>query len=423
MPSGRSWSDLGTDRVGVWGLGVEGRAAVARLRAMGIEPVVAADDSGLASLAGCEVVIKSPGISRYRPEVAELERSGIDVVGGLGLWLNDADPARVVCVTGTKGKSTVVSLVAHLAMRLGLDVIAGGNLGVPPFDPSITGEHDLWVIETSSYQACDLEVSPEVTAVTSLSPDHLVWHRTEDNYVRDKLALCRRPGARVTVASADDPGLRAIGDALAPSVRWVSATTYDPRWAEPLGLRGAHNVVNAAIARAVLEETGFVDADDDRFEHAALGFEPLPGRLETVAVVDGVEFVDDGLSTNVLPTIAALDAFAGRRVALVVGGEDRGIDLAPLAERIAASTGPLLVLTVYSSGPRLAAAVRTALGGDDRAEVQECTDLADAVRRGFEWARPDGVVLLSPAAASFDAFDDHRHRSRVFRDLVAGLVA
>ena len=213
-----SWSELRGHRVGLWGLGTEGRASLRKLRALGVEPVIV-DDSpspdpetilatatgGADALARCEVVVKSPGISRHRPEVAALEADGVAVVGGLGLWLEEVDRSRVVCVTGTKGKSTTTSIMAHLATGLGLATFAGGNLGLPPYDPDAPTDADLYVIETSSYQATDVASSPPIVAVTSLHPDHLDWHGDESTYIADKLSLCTQPGARLTVADATSP--------------------------------------------------------------------------------------------------------------------------------------------------------------------------------------------------------------------------
>jgi UDP-N-acetylmuramoylalanine--D-glutamate ligase len=158
---------------------------------------------------------------------------------------------------------------------------------------------------------------------------------------------------------------------------------------------------------------------------AADGFTPLPSRLTTVGTVDGVAFVDDSLSTNVLPTLAALDAFPGRRVALIVGGQDRGIDYAPLAAGVRARTAPTRVLTLPDSGPRISAAFASAAATGATsagttaettgfAGTTDCPDLDAAVAAAFVWARPDGVVLLSPAAPSFGRFRDYRDRGDQF---------
>jgi UDP-N-acetylmuramoylalanine--D-glutamate ligase len=425
------WSDLDGVQAGVWGLGVEGHANLRRLATLGTEPVLVDDhppaegpdgrpvlatgDGGLAALTACDVVIKTPGISRYRPEVAVLQAHGIPVVGGLGLWLAGADRDRVVCITGTKGKSSTTAVAGHLLTRWGYRCLVGGNIGQPPWDPAHDdGDYDYWVIETSSYQATDLACSPPVVAVTSLHPDHLDWHGDVETYYRDKLSACSQPGADLTIANGDSGPLRERAGLLGPRVEWVRAGD-DPgaTWMAPLGLLGAHNRRNALIARACLRALGVPQAaDETALAAAAAGFAPLASRLEVIGEVGGVLFVDDSLSTNVLPTLAAMDAFPGRRVALIAGGHDRGIDYGPLAEGLATRDAPTLVLAVPDSGPRIQAVIEAASPG--QVEVTACDDLAAAVERGYRWARPDGVVLLSPAAPSFGRFRDYRDRGEAF---------
>src|SRR5215470_9422754 len=187
-----SWSALRGARAGVWGLGVEGRTSLRKLATLAAQPVLVDDrpsgpepggrqvlataDGGLEALAACDVVIKSPGISRYRPEVAELAGRGVPVTGGLGLWLAEADLSQVACITGTKGKSSTTAIAGHLLRGWGYPCVVGGNIGQPPWDPSLAAGARYWVIETSSYHATDLAWSAAVVAVTSLHPDHLDWH-------------------------------------------------------------------------------------------------------------------------------------------------------------------------------------------------------------------------------------------------------
>ncbi len=432
-----SWSDLPGRRVGIYGLGREGEAGLRACRARGIEPVLVDDvarpggldgrpvltgsEGGLAALAGCDVVIKSPGISRYGPAVQGLLEAGVAVVGGLGLWLEEADRSRVVCITGTKGKSTTSAIAGHLLAGLGHRVLLGGNIGVPPFDPLVAGEYDYWVIEVSSYQATDLTSAPPVVGVTSLNPDHLPWHSDDvETYYRDKLSLCRRPGARWTVANGDSELIRERRDQLGPQVEWVHAA--EAAWTAPLGLLGVHNRRNALIAAALLRRLGVPGADDESaLAAAAAGFAGLESRLQVIGTVGGVSFVDDGLSTNVLGTLAAVEAFADRRVALILGGQDRGIDYTALAEGLRARSTGLLALTVPDNGPRINQ-VLTATGAGPAVTVEASADVEDAVARGYEWAGPDGVVLLSPAAPSFGRFRDYRHRGQVFAAAMAKLA-
>ena len=431
-----SWSDLRGTRAGVWGLGVEGAANLRKLSELGVDPVLVDDrpagpgpggrpvlataEGGLDALAACDVVVKTPGISRYRPEVAELEGRGIPVAGGLGLWLAEADRSRVACITGTKGKSSTTAIAGHLLRRWGYPSVIGGNIGQPPWDPAVPdADARCWIIETSSYQATDLAFSPAVVAVTSLHPDHLTWHGDVETYYADKLSACSQPGADLTIANGDSDLLRERAALLGPRVEWVGADDEPgSTWMAPLGLLGAHSRRNALIARAVLRALGVPEADDEEaLARAAAGFVQLASRLQVIGEVGGVTFVDDSLSTNVLPTLAALDAFPGRRVALIAGGHDRGIDYAPLATGLAARDWPTLVLTIPDTGPRILAAIEAAEPA--KVDVVACDSLATAVERGFGWALPDGVVLLSPAAPSFGAFRNYADRGEAFARAMA----
>jgi len=445
------WTDLrraGRDgaRVGLWGLGLEGNAALRKLRAMDVEPILVDDapgadgvlktaDGGLDALLRCEIVIKTPGISPYGPVADRLRGAGVTLVGGLGLWANEADLTRTVYVTGTKGKSTTSAILGHLLRGLGRSVLVGGNFGAAPYDPEQAGGYDYWVIEVSSYTATDLAVTPPVTAVTALHPDHLPWHGGVERYYRDKLSATAQPGADLTIANGDSTLLRERTGLLGPRVAWVSESDEPgATWMDHLGLPGRHNRRNALIARAVLRglATAAGDGDlvraagdDGQLAAAASGFTPLPSRLTPVGTVDGVAFIDDSLSTNVLPTLAALDSFPGRRVALIVGGQDRGIDYLPLAEGVKLRGEPTIVATLPDSGARISAAFAAAAAPADGglAAVVDCQDLDEAVARAFAWARPDGVVLLSPAAPSFGRFRDYRDRAEHFTQAMRGCAA
>jgi UDP-N-acetylmuramoylalanine--D-glutamate ligase len=153
-------------------------------------------------------------------------------------------------------------------------------------------------------------------------------------------------------------------------------------------------------------------SDEPRLEAVAAGFDALPSRFRSLGHVGAVEFVDDGLSTNVLPAQAALAAFADRPVALLVGGHDRGVDYTPLAETVAAREWPTLVVTMPDNGPRIGDAVRAV--GADGVEVVDAYDLEAAVAVAFGWSTAGGVILLSPAAPSFGRFGDYRERSAAF---------
>jgi UDP-N-acetylmuramoylalanine--D-glutamate ligase len=425
MQHSLTWSELAGRRVGLYGLGVEGQANLRACQARGISPilvddraqpgVLATSEGGLEALAGCEVVIVSPGISLYSATITTLRDRGVQIVGGLGLWLAGADLDKVICITGTKGKSTTAALTAHLLNEWGYRCLVGGNIGTAPWDPECGDDYDFWVVEVSSYQATSAPVAPPVVVVTSLNPDHLPWHGDVETYYRDKLSLCTRPGARVTVANADSAELVQHAALLGPTVRWVSSgAVADEPWVASVPLLGQHNQRNAVLAATALREAGIAEASDaDALARAAATFQPLAHRLTLIDTIDGVRFIDDGLATNVLPTIAALESLPGERVALIVGGHDRGIDYRPLGAYLRDADAEVLVLTTPAVGARMAAEVAESLPGT-RSAVQECADLDEAVAAGFTWARPGGIVLLSPAAPSFGVYRDYKDRSDAF---------
>ncbi|MEJ7764974.1 MAG: Mur ligase family protein, partial [Acidimicrobiales bacterium] len=322
-----------------------------------------------------------------------------------------------VCITGTKGKSTTTAIAAHLLTRLGVPTLAGGNLGTPPYDPEVGDAYDAWVIEVSSYQATDVASSPPGTAVTSRHPEHRRGHdHRPETYFADKLSMCRQPGADLTIADGDSDLLRAREDQLGLEVQWVHADdSPEEHWMDRLRLLGAHNRRNALIARDCIDALALTDhLDDETLDAVAGGLPPMEGRLTAVGWVGGVAFVDDSLSTNVLPTLAAVDAFSGRRIVLLLGGADRGIDYAPLAEGLAGRPWPTLVLvTASESAPAMVEALEAVSLGP-HVEVRTADDVAAAAQSGWSWARPEGVVLLSPAAPSFDRYSDYRAKGHAF---------
>ena len=363
------FADLTGRRVGIFGYGVEGRATQRRLRGVTDHVVIVDDDprggdvlasaeGGLDALMTCEVVLKSPGIARRRLDVLALEAAGVCVTSALNLWLRDVDRSRVIAVTGTKGKSTTTALIAFTLRALGEDAHELGNFGTPPYDPDLDLSEGWLVLEVSSYQAVDLEVAPALVVVTSLGSDHLDWHGSLAQYHEDKLTLTRAAGEHVTLLSDDPDVLRAeplMGGDLRPvGPDRTGLATY-------LGLLGAHNDHNVGLALAAAEvATGqsAVRVREALREHGA-DFVPLRGRLTLLGAREGVRYVDDGLATGPLPTIAALEVFADDDVALIAGGFDRGVDYSPLAVALAARDHATTLVVFGPAGESIAAACAT----------------------------------------------------------------
>lgn len=450
-------ASLSGRRVGVWGAGVEGQAVALALRGLDPAPsgIVVVDDAltperaavwargpagdlpvltgtaGAKALTACEVVVKSPGISRHLPRVAELRSSGVLLTGGTALWFAGHQGRGVVGVTGSKGKSTTTVLLAHLLAALGAQVRLGGNLGDPLIglaDPS--GPDDWVVAEISSFQASEVRHSPDVGVLTALFPDHLDWHGSAESYYDDKLNLFRH-GVGTVALNAADPLVRALAGGLEQAVWFAGTSGVRPapggvRLAsgrlvptDGTALRGHHNLVNLCAALTAVAACGYdLDARADTLAAAVASFAALEHRLQTVSHAGGLEWVDDGLATNPDATAAALTAFPGRAVTLLVGGHDRGVDYAVLGRAVAAREAPTVVCTMPANGPRIAAAL-TAAG----VASESCPDLPTAVARAVALTPAGGVVLLSPAAPSFGAYRDYRHRGEAFLAAIGEVTA
>ena len=372
------------------------------------------------ALASHDVVIKSPGISAYRPELLAAQERGTRFTSGTALWFGEnvsgtRDDVRVVAVTGTKGKSTTTAMIAHCARALGTRTALAGNIGLPLLD--LDGQRaDLWAIELSSFQTG--EAGPvEVGVIVSLGEEHLDWHGTRERYVADKLKLA--DVARTLLVDADS-ALLMQRTAAHPRRKlfggvdgWHVAGAAIHRGREPivavgdLPLHGLHNARNACAALAAIELLGL---DAGAAAASLRDFKPLPHRLTSLGTSDGIEWIDDSISTTPDAALAALLSLQGRDVTLILGGFDRGLAWHAFAEALARQP-PRAVVTQGAAGPRIARVLREARID---CAIDETSDLAAAVALARERTPPGGVVLLSPGAPSFDQFKDYAERGRVF---------
>lgn len=434
----------GARRVAVYGLGREGRAIVEFLRTaspaadvdvlVDADPDAAtrelADELGLPLVAGhdrvvehlasgaVDVVVRSPGVPLRSDGLATARRHGVHVTTGTNLWFEANTPDNVIAITGTKGKSTTASLLAHLLEASGRDVALLGNIGVPLLDHDRPADaHDLVVIELSSYQLADLHEPLPVGVWLNLHHEHLDWHGSHEAYVRDKGRIVELSTTLVATATDD-----VVAAAARPhrDVRWVDAsgdpvrlgTTTLPRAdvedaLSSSALVGNHHVGNLASA---LTAAGAFDVDARELLPHVAGYVPLPHRLQKVHD-DGRQWVDDSISTIPEATIAALRAFPTTPVTLLAGGFDRDQDHGSLVDEVI-SRDDVLVVTMPDTGGRLAAALRAA--GHD---VVQADDLPTAVGVADERTPRGGVVLLSPAAPSYGTFRSFEDRGDQFATL------
>jgi UDP-N-acetylmuramoylalanine--D-glutamate ligase len=415
---------------GVAGVDCGHPQGAAGLREVGVEVVLDAD--GLALLEGVRTVVKSPGVPREAPVIAAALERGIEVVGEMEVaWR--AIPNRFVAVTGTNGKTTTVEMLGHLYRTAGEPVAVAGNVGTPLSSFAGEIEADATVVcEASSFQLEDsIAFAPECAVFLNLAPDHLDRHADLDAYLAAKLRIFANQGNDdLAVYNADDPALSDIdlggcarrvafchGAGPDCEVSLAEETIFydgEPLLAvSELGLLGDHNVANAMAAATAALSMGI---ERDAVSEGLRGFAGVPHRLEQVAEIDEVRYVNDSKATNVASATVGLRAFESG-VHAVLGGSEKGEGYAPLLGPVRERCRACYL--TGASAERLAEALAPAV--EAGVPLYRCADLEEAVGRAAAAAEPGEVVLLSPACASFDAFEDFERRGERFREIVEGL--
>ena len=380
-------------------------------------------------LTGFDAIVVSPGVPiNTHPITDRAAKFGITLIGDVELFAlarADLPPHRVVGITGTNGKSTTTALVHHILESAGLPARMAGNIGLPimgraPLEPNSIGA-GVYVLELSSYQI-DLtrSLACEAAALLNMTPDHLDRYDDFEHYAFSKSRLFAMQGSgQFAVFGVDDAPTRAVmaaeqarrANGRAVPVDGPALAAMQTDWPS---LQGPHNLENAASAVAIVEELGVSPA---QWREALASFTGLPHRMERLTEHNGVLFINDSKATNQASTAPALAAFPPHtvpRIHWIVGGlakEDGLGECAQYLGNVAAA------YTIGEAGPRFAEWL------DGKVKVEQCELLCEAVQRAIAAARPDDVILLSPACASFDQFLDYEKRGEHFRSIVAALTS
>ena len=410
--------------VTVWGNGIEGQAAAVFLEKRNCTVTVVEDP---VQIPFSGVIVKSPGISLYRRDLKTAKQYGAVFTSGTNLFMEAAllQPdyrPLLIGITGTKGKSTTSSLVAHLLQALGNRVALCGNIG----DPAINyadrlSDYEAIVVEMSSYQCADLQYGFDISVILNLYPEHIDWHKSHEQYYKDKLNILTHRGAeQIAILNSRDPltamyvknpenaiyfdalnTIHVLGDYFCDGTKKLFKTNVVP-------LRGEHNLSNVCAALTVVKQVG---GDLAQCEEALKTFKPLPHRLQTVAVKNGVTYVDDSISTTPETAIAAMKSFGYSHIILIAGGFDREQDYTALASFV--SKEGVKIVALPQTGTRLAEAVSEAGG-----EAVLVRNMEDAVAKAASMARFGDIVLLSPAAPSYGVYKNFKERGDAFAGFV-----
>jgi UDP-N-acetylmuramoylalanine--D-glutamate ligase len=385
------------------------------------------------SFGTCDFIVLSPGVPLSLPHFETSRKAGIPVIAEIELAARHLK-GRIIGITGSNGKTTTTTLVAELLTGSGLKAYAAGNIGEPLIDfVDASSPEDIYALELSSFQLEGIDqFRPFVGSILNLTPDHLDRYSEFEDYVAAKRRLFRNQDKTdFAVLNADDARTAAIAAGVPSTPVLFSRRKTLVRGAylrkgylvyrdksgvrkllptDAIGLKGTHNLENvlAGCAMAIL-----AGADPESLEESVRKFKAVEHRIELVAEIDGVEYFNDSKATNLDATIKALEAFPGN-IILIAGGRDKAGDFAVLRPLVGERVKHLVLIG------EAAAKIRKAL--HDTVEMSDAPSMQVAVSLCHSIARPGDVVLLAPACASFDMFQDYGHRGRVFKEAVRGMI-
>ena len=396
-----------------------------RLSALGIEVELQTESS----FAGSDLVVLSPGVPADVDLAVAARKRGVKVIGDLELasWFLHGN---IIGITGANGKTTTTALTGHILKESGIAVQVGGNIGTPPCSMVRTSRPDQWnVLELSSFQ---LETSEtfraNIGSALNVTPDHLDRHYTFENYASAKAQLFDRQCEEdFAVLNADDATTRSYAAKTRASIQWFSSQrtiergaflengtiVLDGKILMPIGeipLRGMHNVENTMAAAVIAQLAG---ASLEQIRRAVKTFPGVEHRLEFVRERNGVAYYNDSKATNVDATLKALAAFDGG-LWVILGGKDKNGDYTPLIEPLRERARSVLLIggAAAKIADQLHGSIKTVTAGT----------LDQAIETASRLAQRGDTVLLAPACASFDQFENFEHRGREFKRLVKGLV-
>lgn len=378
---------------------------------------------------GIDCIIISPGVPASQPQIAAAMKRGVVVMSDVEVFARAIPPhARVIAITGSNGKSTVTTMVGEICKAAGLKTRVAGNIGLPALDALDEPEQtEIYVLELSSFQLEHIESLHCVASVVlNLSEDHLDRYPDMQAYARAKGRVYAMTGLQLI--NRDDAEAAALAHSAG---RRISFGLDCPQNAEDYGVcedelrrgekmlmraselrvAGSHNVANALAAWALVAELGI---RDERIAECLRLFGGLPHRVQWVAGQGGVDFYDDSKGTNVGATVAAMRGLS-RPLVLIAGGEGKGQDFTPLLGAVKQKARA--VVLIGRDAPKIAEAI-----ADSGVPVLHAGSMEEAVRLARQQAQPGDAVLLSPACASFDMFDNYAHRARVFVSAVERLA-
>jgi UDP-N-acetylmuramoylalanine--D-glutamate ligase len=424
--------DFKDKKVAVLGLGIEGRDAINFLLNRGAKITLfdkkeeqEIDFSGIekekieiitgenylsSGLAGFDYIIRSPGVYRYNSEIVDAEKAGVIVTSAIKIFFDEC-PGKIIGVTGTKGKGTTCSLIYEILKADGRDVYLSGNIGKPYLELLPKLKNDSWIVmEMSSFQLIDMDISPHVAVALNITVDHLDWHKDREEYVNAKknIVAHQKPNDFALINEEYETP-KSFAEIAKGKVVFFSKDSLEEKFKEKLLLRGEHNLENIAAAVTTANTIG---VEEEKILETVRSFKGLEHRLETVKTIDGITFYNDSFATSSQPTIAAINSF-NEPETLILGGSDKGLDFGELRDVIEKKENVKNLILIGLIGGKIGEGIK----GKNIINLSHTT-MTEIVKKAYEVTPREGVVILSPAAASFDMFKNYKDRGNQFKNAV-----
>ena len=391
----------------------------------------------LSKLNGFNMIFRSPSCMPTKKELVEAEKNGAIVTSEIEM-LMEMCPGTVIGVTGSDGKTTTTSLIYEILKTKGYNCYLGGNIGIPLFTKlKEMTEEDYVVLELSSFQLMNMKISPKISVITNISPNHLNIHSSYEEYIdakknifkyqnRDDIIVlnydneitreCEKEADSRTIFFSSktklDDGIILDGDIIKECEDKVRRHLMN---SSEVLLRGRHNLEN--ICAAIAATKTIVDIDTQI--KAIKNFKGVEHRIEIIREIDGVKWYNDSIGTSPTRTIAGLKSF-DEKIVLIAGGYDKHLDYEPLAKPILDNVKTLILMG--QTAEKIFLAVKAEEEKENKkVDTYMCETLEDTVKLAKKFASPGDVVLFSPASASFDLFKNFEERGKKFKEIVNNL--
>lgn len=404
-------------KIAILGYGIEGKSARRFLKQKYPKARIEIRDKNLQGenylkdLEQFDMIVRSPGIKYLSPEILSAEKRGVIVSGVTKIFFANAK-GTIIGITGTKGKGTTATMLYSILKQAGKDVFLVGNIGKPMLGilPKLT-KKSISIVELSSFQLQDLNISPHIAVILEIAPDHLNYHASMREYVEAKANIVANQKKNdICIYIKNNAFARSIAQKSKGKKISIDTKQDGKKFVKDIHVPGKHNLHNAAIASAIAKALKI----DDRLIHKGLqSFRGLKYHMELVANKNSVNYFNDSASTNPVATVAALNAMAGSKI-LIAGGADKNFDYHILKNAVKNTNTRLIIL--YGAN---CFKIAHAIGSASRIIIAK--NVSNALKIVANQVKSGESVIFSPASASFDMFSNSKERGKLFTKLVRSI--